>query len=428
MKPAIYTDLSAADALYRAGKFAEAEAAYRKVKALDPKNSLVLERLGLIALWNNRPQEAGLDLKEALRCTPRYKNFWPFNAELNYRLGLTYYRQDQFAKAAQRFHEAAGPIAIGPFRELNALARQTALFTHAVPYVIEGPEQSQIDFMVTDPLPVIEVSVNGGRPLHFFIDTGGAEIILDKKLAEEVKAEMAGAFSTDYAGKKKAETGLGKIDSIRVGEIVVRNMPIHTLDVSSMSSVFNGLEIHGVIGTRFLMHFLSTIDYVNGALLLRRLTQATAQSLEAQIVAGGAKAIPFWLIDTHYMVSWGTVNHRGPMLLFVDTGLAGNGFTAPEPVLQDAGIIVDWTQTAEGIGGGGKIKGTGIVVDRLTLGTGVNEIVENKVPGVAIEKSVSILGDQLGFHIGGLISHQFFRNYALTLDFNNMHLLIQRSN
>ena len=93
--------------------------------------------------------------------------------------------------------------------------------------------------------------------------------------------------------------------------------------------------------------------------------------------------------------------------------------------MQAAGITVDWTKATEGPGGGGKMKGTDFVVERLTLGTGANEIIENDVPGVAIENSVPILGDQLGFRVGSLISHQFFRQYALTLDFTGMRLVVQ---
>jgi hypothetical protein len=149
------------------------------------------------------------------------------------------------------------------------------------------------------------------------------------------------------------------------------------------------------------------------------------QNLEAQAAAGGAKVIPFWLVETHYILAWGTVNHLEPMLFFVDTGLAGTGFTAPEPVLQEAGISVDWTKAQDAVGGGGTVREVDIVIDRLTLGIGVNAVVGEAIQGKVIEHSVPIVGDQLGFHVGGLISHQFFRHYALTLDFTGMRLIVQ---
>ncbi len=426
MEPKLKAQYEAAEAVYREGKFSEAEAAYLKAKDLAPENALILERLGEIALWNNRTDEAERYFSAALRNKPWYENFWPLNAQLKYRLAMTEYRRDRFAQATQYFREAAGPIAFGPLQELKTLGQHTALFANENLYSIDGPEQSRIDFVVTDPLPVVQVSINGSEPLYFFIDTGGAEVILDKALAERLGAKMAGAFAASYAGQKEAETGVGRIDFLQIGDYVIRNIPIHTLNITdSVSPAFKGLEIKGAIGTRLLMHFLSTLDYANGALILRRVNPENLQRLEKQIALDGTKVIPFWLIDMHYILAQGTVNHQGPMLFFVDTGLAGKGFTAPEPVLQAAGIKVDWTQAIEGPNIGGKIKTTDFVVDRLTLGTGTNEIIENDVPGRAIENSTPVLGDQLGFHVGGLISHQFFRRYALTLDFTGMRLIVQ---
>jgi hypothetical protein len=40
------------------------------------------------------------------------------------------------------------------------------------------------------------------------------------------------------------------------------------------------------------------------------------------------------------------------------------------------------------------------------------------------DKPLSIFGDRLGFEVGGLISHAFFRPYALTIDFTNMRLVL----
>ena len=125
------------------------------------------------------------------------------------------------------------------------------------------------------------------------------------------------------------------------------------------------------------------------------------------------------------MVAWGAVNDLAPALFFVDTGLAGKGFTAPEAVMQEAGIPIDWNQAQEGVGGGGAVQVVDVIVDRLSLGSGENEIIEYNLAGSAFEQPPSILGDTLGFYIGGLISHQFFRDYSLTLDFTGMRLVLR---
>jgi len=417
--------LGEANKAYVEGRFDEAETLYVKARGIIRNNPVILERLGSLALWKNNTVDAEHYLTEAKKAMPWYEKTWPFTATVNYRLAMTCYRRDSFAEASRYFNEAAGPLSLGPFKELKAMGRHAALLAGDATYVIDGPEESRLPFVVTDPLPVVKVPVNSEEPALFIIDNGGAEVILDRAFAKKTGAEMAGAFSAAYAGQKKAETGTGKINSLQVGDFVVRNVPVHTLDTRAMSPVFDGLPIDGIIGTRLLMHFLATIDYAGGALVLRRRTPAKRQSFEAQSRAEGARVIPFWLVDMHMMVASGTVNGCGPTLLFVDTGLAGSGFTASEADLTSYGIHPDWTKAVESTGGGGQCRSTEITVEKLTLGTGADEVAQRGLKGAAIENSVSVLGNALGFHIGGLVSHAFFRKSALTMDFDGMRLFVK---
>ena len=214
MDPTAKMQLEAADILYQEGKFDRAEVAYLNALELAPGNATILEKLGLIALWRNDTEEAESYFVQALSHTPWYRNYWPLNTNLKYNLGMTYLRQDRFSDLAQLFKDARGPVAIGPFRDLDAFGKQMALFGDETPYLVEGPNETRIDFITTDPLPVIEVSVNGSEPVDFIIDTGGMEVILDDGLAEEIGAQIAGSLLGSYADQKKAETGLGRIDSI----------------------------------------------------------------------------------------------------------------------------------------------------------------------------------------------------------------------
>lgn len=424
MEPSLRSQLQAAEADYRAGRFSQAETAFLNVHARDPNNATAIERLGTIALWRNRAEEAARYFEQALDRASGLTKAWPFNVQLKTQLAMTYYRQDRLAEAARLFKEAAGPIALGPFRELQALGRHLALAGRE-PYAIEGPEEARIDFVITDPLPVVEVSVNGGRPLPFLIDTGGAEIILDTALARAAGAEIVGTMTGDFGGGKGA-VGLGKVNSIGMGDFTLNNVPVHSMNLEAISASFDGrTAVKGVVGTRLLMHFLGTIDYVHGCLTLRRATPTNLQALEARAETAGFKAIPFWLIQTHFMVALGTVNGSKPSLFLVDTGLGGTGFTAPESTLRQAGISVDWSKAQDGIGGGGKVRSAEIVVDRLTLGSGSNEMIAYKVPGVVMDRPPKVLGDALGFRVGGLVSHQFFRDYAVTFDFMGMRLYVQ---
>lgn len=65
-----------------------------------------------------------------------------------------------------------------------------------------------------------------------------------------------------------------------------------------------------------------------------------------------------------------------------------------------------------------------MTIDRLTLGEGGQAIARQCVPGAVTKRVPSILGSRRGFEVGGLISHAFFRDQPLTLDFARMSLIV----
>ena len=256
--------------------------------------------------------------------------------------------------------------------------------------------------------------MSGGSPALFLVDTGGAELILDERLAARAGARLTGTMKAEYAGRRRARTGLGRVESVEAGALRVEAVPVHTLDLQPLRDFF-GLEIEGIVGTRLLMHFLTTIDYGGRALTLRR-------ALPPPPPDG---AIPFWLAETHLILTRGRLNGLPPTLFWVDTGLAASGFLAGEATLRAAGVTVDWSRAREGPGGGGLAKETDVMIDRLTLGEGDAAVTRRHVPGTVLAKAPSILGERLGFEVGGLISHAFFKEGgALTLDFVGMRLAL----
>jgi len=357
----------------------EAKAAYLEALQDRPGDPGLLKRLGDLCLYENRPEDAVRHLGEALERSSGPRRGWPLNVPIRAQLGMAHYRMDRFAAASEQF----------------AVAR--------------------LEFVVTDPLPALELSVNGGPPTLFLVDTGGAELVLDTRLAMEAGAEMVSSLNGEYSGRRKARTGLGRVGSIQAGDLRIHDVPVHTLDLGDLPR-FLGIDVRGILGTRLLMHFLPTIDYPGGALILRR---GPAPALQDP-----ARTIPFWLADTHLILARGRLNGLPPTCFWVDTGLVGSGFLASETQLRTAGVAIDWSTAEEGPGGGGLVKEANVLIDSLTLGEGDEAITRAAVPGMVQDKPLSIFGDRLGFEVGGLISHAFFRPYALTIDFTNMCLLL----
>jgi hypothetical protein len=106
-------------------------------------------------------------------------------------------------------------------------------------------------------------------------------------------------------------------------------------------------------------------------------------------------------------------------LLFVDTGLAGAGVKLAELVIKEAGIKLEADKAYEGAGGGGKLKIVPYTVRQISFG----EITANKLPG--LYDGPFPWENTFGFHLAGMVGHDFFKPYAVTFDFEDMRIFLQ---
>jgi hypothetical protein len=395
-----------ADALFKAGKFAEAEPLYAAITSKNVKDYHSTVRLGYLALLSNRLDDAQKWLERALELSPDAMPAKHLLAEV-------FYRRDDFQRATPLLRDVG--------RE--AMAKKLASFQGSTPYVIQAtsPETS-VKFILTDPLPLLRVKVNGSEEVNFFIDTGAAEVVLDTQFAKQVGAKLYGDETGRFAGGRRAAYQHGRVDSLKLGDVTVSNLPVQIMDTRRFAGVFRGKRVDGIIGTILLRHFISTIDYPRSRLILRRKTKENQAELDRETRADGTIAVPFWMAGDHFMVAWGTVDQSQPVLLFVDTGLAGGGVTCAESLLKEAAIDLAEDQAGEGLGGGGKVKVVPFLVKELSLGAAKEHDVRGLFTGpFPLEYSH-------GFRIGGIISHGFFRPYALTFDFAGMRLILKREN
>ncbi|MHA1187858.1 MAG: hypothetical protein ACTSSK_13465, partial [Candidatus Heimdallarchaeota archaeon] len=100
--------------------------------------------------------------------------------------------------------------------------------------------------------------------------------------------------------------------------------------------------------------------------------------LEDEIKDKNPIEMPFWMAEDHFMVAWGSVNNNDKTLFFLDTGLAGGGFTGAKKTLEDGNVELDEENAFEGISGGGKVKVIPFVVKELAFG----DAVEKNINGV----------------------------------------------
>ena len=220
------------------------------------------------------------------------------------------------------------------------MLRSCESFKGQTPYEMRGDGQTtRLKFLRTDPLPLVSVRVNGGDEVTFFIDTGGSEVALDTEFAQELGVPQFGAVQGTFSGGQHAEVQQGRIESLTVGDWTIGTCLLRCCLCANSREGLGAKRIDGSLGRRCFYHFLATLDFPHGELVLRR---KNAKNLEEFMAAAGKSvAVPFWIASDHFMVGWGRVETLPPTLLFVDTGLAGAGVKLAESVIKEAGIKLE---------------------------------------------------------------------------------------
>src|SRR5262249_13440395 len=157
-----------AESLYVSGDMATAEKAFAALERAPDDTTIALRRASLALLRN--------DLRAARSALAPVLSRRPVPRSANVILAESSARELDFARAA--------PVQ----RELGheATARQLESFAGVRPYRYEGPDRAVTKLVQTDPLPVIELKVNGRGPWFFLIDTGGGQLAVDPVLSDSL--------------------------------------------------------------------------------------------------------------------------------------------------------------------------------------------------------------------------------------------------
>jgi tetratricopeptide (TPR) repeat protein len=159
------SNIEAADQLFKAGQFDKAREVYSRLSNNNNPNdySTVLQ-LGRIALLSNQLEDAQKWLQQALHLRPD-------DADAKVMLAEAFYRRDDFQQAAAALNGvdvSTNKLIIEQYPTLNVA--KLASFKGQTPYELHGEGQAtRLKFIRSDPLPPVNVRVNGGEEVTFFI-------------------------------------------------------------------------------------------------------------------------------------------------------------------------------------------------------------------------------------------------------------------
>lgn len=270
----------------------------------------------------------------------------------------------------------------------------------------------EVPMLIDDPLnpyiPRVKGSINGQEQILTF-DTGGNYLIMTAKTAKELGIEYDVTKSFEgQQGEGRSEIWVGVADSVQLGEeLTLRNVPVGILSEMNVELI--------VFGTNILKEFVSTIDYPNDKFVFTTKDDKSLVQKHLDQYQGNKMDFAMW--DDHYMMGKGKYNGQN-VNMFFDSGLVVVGVVDEQPA-QAWLTINKENMELLGIKEKDSVKSMEVTQTKDTV----------EFAGHVNENALITLS-ALDFKFNDvkcdfLISHGIIKEYAWTIDFENMEYMFK---
>jgi predicted aspartyl protease len=262
--------------------------------------------------------------------------------------------------------------------------------------------------LYADNLLFTEVSVAGGPPVLFVIDSGAGATVLDSAFAESLGVRGEASVPGMGGGGVRPAT-LATLPRLEVAGLALEPQTGAVLPLASMIETIADLRARGILGFDFLSHFVTRIDYAAG-----RVTFWDPDSFAASTAAGATVEAPL----ANNLFSLPAAIDRGCAGTFLlDTGAASSllsrAFAARCGLLERAGV----TTSAYGIAG--EERSRLMRLDSLTV---AGSTIPRPAVGVQLESGSAFLTGPLA----GLRGNNVLERFALTLDYRRQRVTFEK--
>jgi Aspartyl protease len=245
-------------------------------------------------------------------------------------------------------------------------------------------------------LPLIPVSVNGGPPLRFLLDTGGQNVITPDA-ARRAGLDVVGEGTVGGAGAGLAKIRFASARSVRVGGAEMRDQPFLVLELGPAGPV------DGIVGYELLARFAARLDVARGRLEL---------APDVRALAPGGVAVPMAFDDRQPQVDGAIDGIAGVMT--IDTGSASAvDVNTPFVLAHDLRARYHAEQSGYPITGiGGPVHAYFAHAKEVRLG-------ELAIPDVNLLLTDAHAGVEADPTIAANVGEQVLRRFALVLDYRH---------
>lgn len=205
--------------------------------------------------------------------------------------------------------------------------------------IANGAGSTIIPFTLHENHVYLNVMLNGKGPYLFIFDTGGANVI-DPEVAEAIGAAAKGSAQGGGAGSGTETASLTDVDSLQVGDAVLKHQLFAVAPVRMGFGVATGKSVDGLIGWEVLARFVTSFNYAENQVVLALPNRAASPA--------NAHVIPFVFDGTQPQIDCAL--DGSPAECTIDTG-ARDSLTIFGPYIAAHPEILPAKLSAVGING-----------------------------------------------------------------------------
>lgn len=391
------------------GNFRRARDLLANSISLNRDEALAWASLGMLDFYENRIEESILNLREATFHDRNEPDFEFALAQVSSR-GEKY---KEAAKAYRRFLRIAPNTDTERRDRIKGLIRFfTYLGKRSSIYNLGGKASTTVATRIVNNRPIVPVSFGRKREtLDFVLDTGSGITVLSEKTAKRmgIRAVARGGVARALGGTGKFDIVYGFLDTVRIGDIRVRNVPVYIRKFQE-----SGTQVDGYIGLSLISKFITTIDYSNESFSLIRKNKffETPSS-------DNAFTIPLRMTSSGFLS--GHVNLPGiesDLHFILDTGASVS--VVSEDLAETEAIRPHLSETRLRVIGAAGI--TENVPLYLLKDVRFGVFSRSELQAVALD--LDIINETSGFEQAGILGGNFLRDYKLTFDFKRSRVTL----
>jgi clan AA aspartic protease (TIGR02281 family) len=257
----------------------------------------------------------------------------------------------------------------------------------------------------------VPVSVNGGPPRRFLLDTGAGMTVISQELAKTLDLGLADTVGVVGAGGG-IEGRATNLASLALGGLVRQNVPALVLDTREFQSA-TGLPVDGILGFTALNRYAVTLDFERGQLEL-------AQNASPHRTGAHGARVPLEFLGAQTSVPV-RIDGGEPVLFVVDLGSAQTFVPAA------LGKSLKAARRLPGIpvlGADGRAL-EAVALRVRSLGVGSVQVPRPVVIYVTRGGALDPIGITPGASARGILGANFLTRFRVTLDYPRGELVLE---